>query len=107
MVAQSAPTMKKQRTLSFSLLIGEMDIVEPPSGVHSGNLCIGFLLPVEPPEVDALLFERMVQQVHIICGEFFVGNIEWHIFLRGWIDADGFCHSRVRRLPRLHARCGM
>ena len=61
MIAIAAPAMEKQGTLALVLLIGEVDVVQPPGWVDARNFRVAFLLPVKPPEVDALLFERMVQ----------------------------------------------
>ena len=62
-IAQPAPAMEEQRPLALALLIGKVDVVEPPGGHHAGDFGALLLLPVEPPEVDALPLQRMMQQV--------------------------------------------
>jgi len=58
-IAQAAPAVEEQRPLALALLVSEVDIVEPPSGVDSRHPRVRILLPVNPPEVDTLLFERV------------------------------------------------
>src|SRR5271170_1442679 len=99
--------MKEQRPLALALLVGEVDVVEPPGWIHTSELGVGLLLPVEPPEVDALLFKRMVEEIHVIDRELLVGDVEGHIFLGLGIDAHDFSKRRVSILPWLHARGGM
>ena len=49
--------MEDERALAFALLIGEVNVVEPPGGVDVRECGVHFLLPIDPPEIDALLFE--------------------------------------------------
>ncbi len=99
--------MEEQGPLAFALLVGEVHVVEPPGRHYAGHFGVLRLLPVEPPEVDALLLQRVMQQVHVVDGVFLVGNVEGHIFLCRRIDAHGFGHSRIRRFPGLNARSRM
>src|SRR3974377_1775221 len=55
-VAQPAPAMEEQRPLVLALLITEMHQVDPPGRPPPCRFGIVLLLPVEPPEVDTLLF---------------------------------------------------
>jgi len=71
MIAEPAPTVEEKRPLAFTLLISEVHIVEPPRWVDAGQLRGWLLLPIEPPEIDALLLQRMVQKVHVIGRVFF------------------------------------
>ncbi len=96
--------MEEQRPLALALLVSKVHVVQPPCGGHTGHFGCGFLLPVKPPEVDALLLQRMENQIHVIDGELLVGNVEGHIFLRRRVDAHGRGHGGVRLLPRLNAR---
>ena len=85
-----------------------MQIVEPPRVGYARNLAHqGLLLPIEPPEVHALFFERMQNQVEVIRRPLLVCGIEGNVFLRRRIDAHGARHRRIRSLPRLNARRGM
>src|SRR5437763_373595 len=72
MVAEPSPTMEQQRPLAFALLIGEVNVIQPPGGIHACRLGVCFLLPVEPPEIDAALLQRMVHNVHVVDGELLV-----------------------------------
>jgi len=68
MIAQPTPTMEEHRPLALALLIGEVHVVQPPGRHHAGQRRLLLLLPIEPPEVDALLLQRMMQQVHVVAG---------------------------------------
>ena len=81
-----------------------MHVIQPPRWVYSRSLGIGFLLPVEPPEVDTLLLQRMMQQAHVVGRELLFGDVERHVLLGRGIDAHGPRHRRVSVLPRLYAR---
>jgi hypothetical protein len=54
MIAQSAPAMEQQRALSLTFLISEVHVVQPPRRIHARRPGVHLLLPVQPPEVDAL-----------------------------------------------------
>lgn len=103
MITQASPAMEQQRPLPFPRLIGKVHVIQPPRWVDSRSPRIGFLLPVEPPEVDALLLQRMMQQVHVARRELLVGNVEGHVLVGRGINTHGPRHRRVRILPRLHA----
>ena len=100
MIAQPSPAMEKQRTLAFARLIGEMNVVQPPRRTHAGSLRIRLLLPVEPPEVHALLLQRMVQDVQVVRRELLVGDVERDILLRGRDRCPSRAPSADRRPPR-------
>src|SRR5271156_715169 len=104
MISQPAPAMKEERPLAaLTLLVGEVHVIEPPGWADAGRLGIRFLLPVEPPEIYALLFERMVKQVHVIHRELLICDIEGHIFLSRWVDTHCPRHCWIRPFPRLYA----
>src|SRR5579859_4320146 len=65
------------------------------------------MLPVEPPEVDTLLLQRMEDQVEVIGRPELVRGVEGHILLRGRVNAHGAGHCGIRLLPRLDARSRM
>ncbi len=65
------------------------------------------LLPVDPPEVDALLLVRMMQDVQISARELVGGNVEWHWFLCGRVNADRARHVFVLRFVRVHTLGGV
>src|SRR5438105_2150944 len=104
MIAESTPAVEEQRTLALTLLIAEVNIVEPPGRIHACCVCLCFLLPVEPPKVDPALLQRMVQQVHVVRGEFFVSNVKGHVLLRRWINPHPLRHLGICIFPWLNAR---
>src|ERR1700752_4022339 len=106
MIAESTPAMKEERGRALALLVSEVKVIEPPGIVHAGQFGVELLLPVEPPEVDALLFERMKDKIEIVNGPAFVGQIEGNILLGCRIDAHGASHGRILLLPRLDAGGG-
>src|SRR6266568_552856 len=103
MISETAPAVEEQRPFALTLLISEVDVVEPPCRCDAGYFCVGFLLPIEPPEIDALLLERMEDEVEVICGEFLVGDVEGNVLVGRWVDAHGFGHRRVLGFPGLNA----
>ena len=103
-IAQAAPAMEEQRALALALLIGEVDVVEPPGVVHAGHACVLLLLPVEPPEVDALLLQRVEDQVDVVGGALLVGEVEGDVFLGRRIDAHGRAPWRDRPAPTAECR---
>jgi hypothetical protein len=60
-IGETAPAVEEQRTFSPFLLIGKVDVIQSPCRVHAADARIGFLLPVKPPKVDALIFQWMMQ----------------------------------------------
>src|SRR5215475_15565118 len=104
MIAESAPTMEQQWTLAFTFLIAEVNVIQPPRRIHTSRFRICFLLPIEPPEIDAAFLQRMVQQVHVVRCELFVRDVERHIFLCRRIDAHAPRHLCISFFPRLYSR---
>ena len=84
-----------------------MNVVQPPRRIHARRFRVRLLLPIEPPEIDAALFQWMVQEVHVIRCELLVGDIERHILPGRRIDAHPLRHLCIRVFPRLYARSWM
>jgi hypothetical protein len=103
-ISQAAPAVEEQRPLPFPLLVSEVRVVEPPGGIHAGTTGVGLLLPVKPPEVNTLLFQRMVQNIEVVSRELLIRNVERYVLLGGRIHSHGTRHGRVRILERLHTR---
>ena len=80
-----------------------MNVVQPPRRIHARRFRVRLLLPIEPPEIDAALFQWMVQEVHVIGRKFFVGDVEGHVLLRRRINAHPPRHLCVSIFPRLYA----
>ena len=92
--------------LPCALLVRKVHVVDPPGRSYAGHLRVLFLLPVEPPEIDALFLQRMEDEVEVVFGEFLVGDVIRNVLLRRRIDAHGPSHRRIRCLPRLNAGSG-
>jgi hypothetical protein len=103
MISQAAPAVEEQWALAFPLLIREVNVVQPPGRADTFYLGVGLLLPVQPPEVNALMFERMVQQIHVVGCELLVGDVEGDILSSRRIDAHLFGHGWIGCFPRLNA----
>src|SRR5580700_4042753 len=103
MISEPTPAMKQQRSFALALLISEMHVIEPPGRIDAGKFRGRLLLPIEPPEVDSLLFKRMMQKVHVVCCVVFVSDVEGHVFLCRGIDAHRTGHRGISRFPWLHA----
>ena len=65
MVAQAAPTVIKHRAcVAGALKVGEEAVVDPPGDAQiSELLVVEPMLPVEPPEVDAVAFHGLQDDV--------------------------------------------
>src|SRR6185437_17171171 len=68
---------------------------------------VGLLLPVEPPEVDALLLKWMEDKLEVVGRPFFVGWVEGNIFLCCRVDAHGASHGWILLFPWLDAGSGV
>jgi hypothetical protein len=99
--------MKEKRAFALVLLVGEVNVIEPPRGIHSSSFRVVFLLPIEPPEVNSLCFQWMVQQIEIVLRKLSVREVKRNKLLRRRIDSHVACELRVRIFPRLHAARGM
>lgn len=66
--------------IALAARIDEMVVVEHPERVDAGHFGIRALLPVEPPEIDAFIFERVVQFLEVFRKELLVGAFE-----RDWL----------------------
>ncbi len=78
-------------------------MVEQPQRVESRQLGDAALLPVEPPEVDALVLERVVQLLEVGLDERRVGEVEADRHLGGGVDAEPLGHRLVGRLVGVDA----
>ena len=109
MVAQSAPTVENHRTRFLGILhIVEKDVVDPPCIVKRVNFrVVKALLPVNPPETDALAGHRVENILEKTVHETTVGRYPRHILLGSGIDAIFASHFRISLLIVLHSRCRM
>ena len=104
-VAQSAPTVIQHRPcVVMTLHICECGIVDPPHVAKSWKLLVVVpLLPVEPPEVDAVAFHRSQHFVIPSLHESFGRGVPCYILLLGRIHAHPTCHVGVAILIILYA----
>ena len=93
-VAQSAPTMIEHRTgVVMSLHVGECGIVYPPDVAQPRKfLVVVPLLPVEPPEVDAVTFHGSENLVVPSLHESLGGSVPCDVLLLGRIHAHPSRH---------------
>ena len=104
MIPESTPPVEEQRAIRFPAFhVCEKNIVEPPGRRHAGNFRRSPRLPVQPPEIDALMLKRVNDQVHVVRGKLLVDDIERNVFLRCRIDSHRRCHFRIMIFVRLDA----
>lgn len=61
----------------FALRIDEVEVIEDPKWVYTWNFGYIALLPIEPPEVDAFIFEWMMDSFEVSLDECLVGAVEF------------------------------
>jgi hypothetical protein len=81
MITKASPAVKEHRAFALALLVCEVEIVEPERGVNTGDIGVVLLFPVEPPEIDALLLEGMMQDLEVVVDESAVRDSERDILL--------------------------
>ncbi len=72
-----------------------MKVVEHPERIETGDAALAALLPVHPPEVDAVLFIGMVKDLEIAFHKMRVGNVEWDGLFCRRLDVHPFRHGFV------------
>ncbi len=82
-------------------------MVEQPERVDAGQAALAALLPVDPPEVDALRFERPVQLVEVRLQEPPVGGVERDRLSGRRVDPHRLGHRGVGVLERADAVGGV
>src|SRR4051794_5489490 len=76
MVTQATPAAIEHRALAAPRRVEKMQVVEPGQRVKALDLAGLALLPVEPPEIDALLLHRVMQQFEIMLHKLAVAGPE-------------------------------
>ena len=85
--AQSTPAREDEGSFEpIPSQVIEMQVVEPAERVQSGQAGKFALLPVDPPEIDALLFIGMVQNFEIALRKPGVSNIEGDWIAAVWVN---------------------
>src|SRR5712692_4961338 len=104
MISQPSPAVKKEWARPvLPLHIGEVNIVQPPRWCYSGDLRCPPLLPVQPPKINALSFERPENDIQVVRCEFFINDVKWHIRFAGRVEPHCSCHFWVSFFMRLNA----
>ena len=67
---------KNQRPLVFCGKVKRVVMVKSPKGIKTFNFGFPFLLPVYPPEVNAVFFIRLMQKAEIALNKLRVGDIK-------------------------------
>ena len=65
MIPKPTPARKNEAAITIAGQIIVVQVVEPPERIQSLYPGIDAVLPVNPPEVDALRLDRVVQQFKI------------------------------------------
>ena len=105
--ADAGIARERQGAAAVARGVEEVEVVEQPQRVEPRQLGHLALLPVQPPEVDALVLERVVQLLEVGLEERGVGGVEVDGQLRGGIDAHALGDPRVGVLVRAHAVGGV
>ena len=107
MIPEAAPAAEDQRALAPASRVGEVQMVEPGERIHPGEVAACALLPVDPPEIDALLFKRVMQQREVVLGKLAVGDAKGNGSAIACGHAERGREFRVGGLVRMHAVGGM
>jgi len=73
-----------------------VQVIEPEERVQTSGAGLGALLPINPPEINALIFERVMEQREIGFSESRVSNVK----------GNGFILSRIHPERRRHRGVG-
>ena len=90
-----------------------MKMVQHPKRIQSRNLCDGSLLPVQPPEINALVLQRMMQLLKVHLQKMPVRHIKRHRLPAFWIYSHTFRHPLVGLLigtypvRRMYIQCDL
>jgi hypothetical protein len=77
MATRTSVPRKREPALPFATRIEIVVMVQHPERVYRLDFGMRTLLPVDPPKVDAFIFEGMVQLFEIGLEELLVGAFEW------------------------------
>ena len=82
-------------------------VVENPHDIDACRFGAGALLPVDPPEVYAVMLVRLVKDLEICVNEFVGGEIDLYGRFRLGIDTHCGRHFLIHILKITNTRCGM
>ena len=107
MGAGSCVAGEGHRTFSVSSTIKEMIVIQHPQRIKTLDLGTLSLLPVNPPEIDALFFHRMMDFVEIYINKFRIRNVKIDRLFFFCIHSHSFCYFRIAVLIRTNSVCRM
>jgi hypothetical protein len=93
---------ERERPPAVAPGVEEVEVVEHPQRVDPVDARVGALLPVEPPEVDALLLERVVHNLEVGAQELRVGDVERDRLVGRRVAPERGSHRLVRVLEPPH-----
>ena len=96
-----------QSPFAVPAVIPIMKLIEHPERIQPGNGAGIPLLPVDPPEIHAFFFQRMMQALQIGSQERFIRRIKIHALLFLRVPAQRPTDAFVGFLVGLHAPGGM
>ena len=94
---------KYERPLVFCGKVKRVVMVKSPKGIKTFNFGFPFLLPVYPPEVNAVIFIRLMQKAEIALNEFRVGDIKRNTLFCFRINTHEARKVLIPVLKRTHA----
>ncbi len=110
-VAVIAPSGPAGKGLTPPTILGAAGVVVEIEDLEIGDLRqaegVGILLPIEPPEIDALLLARQVRVAVELIQIGFVPGIEGNRLAGGGILLHRLHKIGIHLFMRLQARCGM
>lgn len=67
---------ERESSIASPCLVDEMVVVQDPQRVDTLDFRVRALLPIQPPEVNSLIFERVMQCLEVFLEELLVGTLE-------------------------------
>ena len=89
--------------MRISAVIQIVIMVQRPQRIEPRKLAFRALLPVDPPEIHAVRFIRMVPDVKVAVDKFRVGNVEFHGLALFGVHAHGLSHFGIAVLKPAEA----
>ena len=105
--ARSCIAGEGHRTFSVSSTVKKMIVIQHPQRIKTLDLGTLSLLPVNPPEIDALFFHRMMDFFEIYIDKFRIGNVKIDRLFFFCIHSHSFCYFRIAVLIRTNSVCRM
>ena len=109
MISQASPTVINQWTLiGIAFHIFKESIIEPPSVIQFLYILIeNPLLPIEPPKIHTLLFNRMQHDIEQRTHKLLIRALPRNIFMSRYIEIHTFRKIFVLAFKGSDTRCRM